>query len=97
MLWVSSHNVWARGVGGVCVCTYVCVYMCVHACACVCVYRQAHTGSAIRGGRVARGLIPSVFQEARAILTFALDSTEQKLLMSTTKGLYSVAEVTEAP
>ncbi|XP_027701697.1 exosome complex component RRP46 [Vombatus ursinus] len=31
-------------------------------------------------------------KEARAILTFALDSTEQKLLMSTTKGLYSVAE-----
>ncbi|XP_052569998.1 exosome complex component RRP46 isoform X2 [Peromyscus californicus insignis] len=32
-------------------------------------------------------------KEARAILTFALDSVEQKLLMSTTKGLYSDAEV----
>ncbi|GAB1291744.1 Exosome complex component RRP46 [Apodemus speciosus] len=32
-------------------------------------------------------------KEARAILTFALDSTEQKLLMSTTKGLYSDAEL----
>ncbi|KAH0512954.1 Exosome complex component RRP46 [Microtus ochrogaster] len=32
-------------------------------------------------------------KEARAILTFALDSVEQKLLMSTTKGLYSDAEL----
>ncbi|GAB5582003.1 transmembrane protein 91 isoform X1 [Prionailurus iriomotensis] len=31
--------------------------------------------------------------EARAILTFALDSVERKLLMSTTKGLYSDAEL----
>nr|XP_034342787.1 exosome complex component RRP46 isoform X1 [Arvicanthis niloticus] len=32
-------------------------------------------------------------KEARAVLTFALDSSEQKLLMSTTKGLYSDAEL----
>nr|XP_040134859.1 exosome complex component RRP46 isoform X1 [Ictidomys tridecemlineatus] len=32
-------------------------------------------------------------KEARAVLTFALDSVEQKLLMSTTKGLYSDAEL----
>uniref|UniRef100_A0A8C9D291 Exosome component 5 n=1 Tax=Panthera leo TaxID=9689 RepID=A0A8C9D291_PANLE len=32
-------------------------------------------------------------KEARAILTFALDSVERKLLMSTTKGLYSDAEL----
>ncbi|XP_008581518.1 PREDICTED: exosome complex component RRP46 [Galeopterus variegatus] len=32
-------------------------------------------------------------KEARAVLTFALDSVEQKLLMSTTKGLYSNAEL----
>uniref|UniRef100_F1LSX7 Exosome component 5 n=1 Tax=Rattus norvegicus TaxID=10116 RepID=F1LSX7_RAT len=32
-------------------------------------------------------------KEARAILTFALDSAEQKLLMSATKGLYSDAEL----
>nr|XP_035950801.1 exosome complex component RRP46 isoform X1 [Halichoerus grypus] len=32
-------------------------------------------------------------KEARAVLTFALDSVERKLLMSTTKGLYSDAEV----
>ncbi|ERE62765.1 exosome complex component RRP46-like protein [Cricetulus griseus] len=32
-------------------------------------------------------------KEARAILTFALDSVEQKLLMSNTKGLYSDAEL----
>uniref|UniRef100_A0A4X1SLK3 Exosome complex component RRP46 n=2 Tax=Sus scrofa TaxID=9823 RepID=A0A4X1SLK3_PIG len=31
-------------------------------------------------------------KEARAVLTFALDSVERKLLMSTTKGLYSDAE-----
>ncbi|VTJ54942.1 Hypothetical predicted protein [Marmota monax] len=32
-------------------------------------------------------------KEARAVLTFALDSVERKLLMSTTKGLYSDAEL----
>ncbi|XP_037674723.1 exosome complex component RRP46 [Choloepus didactylus] len=32
-------------------------------------------------------------KEARAVLTFALDSVEQKLLMATTKGLYSDAEL----
>ncbi|XP_006900980.1 PREDICTED: exosome complex component RRP46 [Elephantulus edwardii] len=32
-------------------------------------------------------------KEARAVLTFALDSVEQKLLMSTTKGLYSNTEL----
>ncbi|XP_036202490.1 exosome complex component RRP46 isoform X2 [Myotis myotis] len=32
-------------------------------------------------------------KEARAVLTFALDSVDQKLLMSTTKGLYSNAEL----
>ncbi|KAF6077439.1 exosome component 5 [Phyllostomus discolor] len=32
-------------------------------------------------------------KEARAVLTFALDSVEQKLLMSTTKGLFSDAEL----
>ncbi|KAF6288009.1 exosome component 5 [Rhinolophus ferrumequinum] len=32
-------------------------------------------------------------KEARAVLTFALDSVDQKLLMSTTKGLYSDAEL----
>ncbi|XP_029412987.1 exosome complex component RRP46 isoform X2 [Nannospalax galili] len=39
-------------------------------------------------------LDPTAKQEkARAVLTFALDSVEQKLLMSTTKGLYSDAEL----
>uniref|UniRef100_A0A8D2DGH3 Exosome component 5 n=1 Tax=Sciurus vulgaris TaxID=55149 RepID=A0A8D2DGH3_SCIVU len=40
-------------------------------------------------------LDPTVKQEkeARAVLTFALDSVERKLLMSTTKGLYSDAEL----
>ncbi|XP_049758255.1 exosome complex component RRP46 isoform X1 [Elephas maximus indicus] len=40
-------------------------------------------------------LDPTVKQEkeARAILTFALDSVEWKLLMSTTKGLYTNAEL----
>uniref|UniRef100_A0A8C3W205 Exosome component 5 n=1 Tax=Catagonus wagneri TaxID=51154 RepID=A0A8C3W205_9CETA len=32
-------------------------------------------------------------KEARAVLTFALDSVERKLLMSTTKGLYSDTEL----
>lgn len=32
-------------------------------------------------------------KEARAVLTFALDSVDRKLLMSTTKGLYSDAEL----
>ncbi|XP_076987868.1 exosome complex component RRP46 [Tamandua tetradactyla] len=32
-------------------------------------------------------------KEARAVLTFALDSVERKLLMSATKGLYSDAEL----
>uniref|UniRef100_A0A2K5X5U9 Exosome complex component RRP46 n=1 Tax=Macaca fascicularis TaxID=9541 RepID=A0A2K5X5U9_MACFA len=32
-------------------------------------------------------------QEARAVLTFALDSVERKLLMSSTKGLYSDSEL----
>ncbi|XP_057567189.1 exosome complex component RRP46 isoform X1 [Hippopotamus amphibius kiboko] len=32
-------------------------------------------------------------KEARAVLTFALDSVERKLLTSTTKGLYSDAEL----
>uniref|UniRef100_A0A8C7EQX4 Exosome component 5 n=1 Tax=Neovison vison TaxID=452646 RepID=A0A8C7EQX4_NEOVI len=32
-------------------------------------------------------------KEARAVLTLALDSVERKLLMSTTKGLYSDAEL----
>ncbi|XP_063477160.1 exosome complex component RRP46 isoform X3 [Symphalangus syndactylus] len=32
-------------------------------------------------------------KEARAVLTFALDSVERKLLMSSTKGLYSDAEL----
>nr|XP_020018133.1 exosome complex component RRP46 isoform X1 [Castor canadensis] len=32
-------------------------------------------------------------KEARAVLTFALESVEQKLLMSTTKGLYSDTEL----
>ncbi|XP_069855194.1 exosome complex component RRP46 isoform X2 [Dipodomys merriami] len=32
-------------------------------------------------------------KEARAVLTFALDSVEQKLLMSTTKGFYSNSEL----
>ncbi|XP_054436710.1 exosome complex component RRP46 isoform X2 [Pteronotus mesoamericanus] len=32
-------------------------------------------------------------KEARAVLTFALDSVDQKLLMSTTKGLFSNAEL----
>ncbi|KAG8511383.1 Exosome complex component RRP46 [Galemys pyrenaicus] len=35
-------------------------------------------------------------KEARAVLTFALDSVERKLLMSTTKGQYSDAEVLHA-
>ncbi|MXQ96220.1 hypothetical protein E5288_WYG020203 [Bos mutus] len=35
----------------------------------------------------------SVAEEARAVLTFALDSVERKLLMSTTKGLYSDTEL----
>ncbi|XP_004598054.2 exosome complex component RRP46 [Ochotona princeps] len=40
-------------------------------------------------------LDPTVKQEkeARAVLTFALDSVERKLLMSTTKGLYSDVEL----
>ncbi|XP_064237349.1 exosome complex component RRP46 isoform X2 [Aotus nancymaae] len=32
-------------------------------------------------------------KEARAVLTFALDNVEQKLLMSSTKGLFSDAEL----